>query len=173
MDDVVDGIRWTIAQGYADPKRIIAFGGSYGGYISLGIATRYPDLLAAAVGFAGVYDWNAQLKENRRNFSDILSWRANYYIDPKTRGELYRPFNPAGAAAQVRCPVLLLHGGSDHTVDIAQTNLMARALRDAGKSVEVIKDAEGIHGLPNEEARRMFYRTLATFLLKHAPPGAP
>jgi dipeptidyl aminopeptidase/acylaminoacyl peptidase len=47
---------------------------------------------------------------------------------------------------------------------------MARALRDAGKSVEVIKDAEGIHGLPDEEARRTFYSNLAAFLLKNVPP---
>ena len=172
VDDVVDGIRWTIAEGYVDPARIAAYGGSYGGYISLGIATRYPDLLAASVGFAGVYDWESQWKETRKHVADLLRWRADYYIDSKTHGELYRPFNPAGAAAKVRGPVLLLHGGSDSTVDINQTNLMARALRDAGRSVEVIKDAEGIHGLPNEEARRTFYTNLAAFLLKNVPPDA-
>lgn len=170
VDDVVDGIRWTIAGGHADPARIAAYGGSYGGYISLGIATRYPDLLAASVGFAGVYDWEAQLKETHKHAADLLRWRADYYIDSKTHGVLYRPFNPAGTAAKVRCPVLLLHGGSDRTVDINQTNIMSRALRDAGKSVEVVKDAEGIHGLPNEAARRNFYSTIAAFLLKHVPP---
>jgi len=63
-----------------------------------------------------------------------------------------------------------MHGGADSTVDIKQTNIMAKALRDAGKSVEVTKDAEGIHGLPNEAARRTFYRSLAAFLLKNVPP---
>jgi acetyl esterase/lipase len=173
VDDVVDGIRWTIDQGYTDPKRIVAFGGSYGGYISLAIATRYPDLLAASVGFAGVYDWATQLKEDKKySFSEVFSWLKDYYPDAKANADRYRAFSPVYAAPSVRCPVLLLHGGTDFTVDIKQTSLMSAALRNAGKSVEVIKDAEGIHGLPNAEARRTFYTNLAAFLLKHVPPNA-
>ena len=169
----MDGIRWTIAQGYADPKRIVAYGGSYGGYISLAIATRYPDLLVATVGFAGVYEWITQYKENKKyGYAETFAWRKDYYLDLTANAERYKAVSPVYAAANVRCPVLLLHGGSDGTVDIKQTNLMSDALRSAGKSVEVIKDAEGIHGLPNAEARHTFYTNLAVFLLNNAPPGA-
>ena len=172
VDDVVDGIRWAITQGYADPKRIVAYGSSYGGYISLAIATRYPDLLGAAVGFAGVYDWVVQFKDDKKyGFAETLKWREDYYPDFKANAERYRSFSPAFFGANVRCPVLLLHGGTDFTVDIAQSNAMSKSLREAGKSVEVIKDAEGIHGLPNEAARRAFYTNLATFLLKSVPIG--
>ena len=171
VDDVADGIRWAIAQGYAHPTKIAAYGGSYGGYISLALATRYPELLAATVGFAGVYDWETQFKEDSKyTGAQFFRWRKDYYPDFKVNAALYHAASPAFFAGQVRCPVMLMHGGTDQTVDIAQTNIMARALRDAGKSVEVIKDAEGIHGLPNEAARRTFYTNLATFLLKHVPP---
>ncbi|MDI1336552.1 MAG: alpha/beta fold hydrolase [Lacunisphaera sp.] len=171
VDDVVDGIRWAIAQGYADPKRIVAYGGSYGGYISLAIATRYPDLLAATVGFAGVYDWAAQFKENKKyGGAELFRWRKDYYPDFAANADRYRALSPAFFGANVRCPVLLLHGGADNTVDVVQSNAMARSLRDAGKSVEVIKDAVGIHGLPNEAARRTFYTNVAAFLLKNVPP---
>jgi dipeptidyl aminopeptidase/acylaminoacyl peptidase len=173
VDDVVDGIAWAVKAGYADPKRIAVYGASYGGYISLAIATRFPDVPAAAIGFAGVYDWENQYSHERTVSYErmaFLSHNSEYYIDPKAAPERYRAFSPANFAGQVRCPVLLLHGGADQVVDIAQTKLMASALRRAGKSVEVVKDAEVIHGLPREKERRNFYEKIAGFLLKNVPP---
>jgi len=176
VDDVVDGIRWAIDQRNADPRRVVAYGGSYGGYISLGIATRYPELLAGAVGFAGVYDWEDHVRHdanewtNSQNFARLFEWRANYYLDPKKNADRYRAVSPVHFADKVRCPILLHHGLIDERVQITQTNAMARALRDAGKSVEVTKDREGIHGLATEHQSREFYQNLAAFLLKCAPP---
>ncbi|MEK8170667.1 prolyl oligopeptidase family serine peptidase [Streptomyces sp. M19] len=34
-DDLVDGVRWAVDQGYADPDRVAIMGGSYGGYSAL------------------------------------------------------------------------------------------------------------------------------------------
>ena len=176
VDDVVDGIRWAIANEDADPHRIVAYGGSYGGYISLGIATRYPEIPAAAVGFAGVYDWEKKYKEATNEWlkSDdlgrLFAWRADYYLDPRKNADRYRAVSPVHFAEKVRCPVLLHHGRIDKTVSINQTIAMASALRDADKSVELTKDPEGIHGLASERQSKEFYRTLSAFLLKYAPP---
>jgi len=35
----------------------------------------------------------------------------------------------------------------------------------------VVRDAQVIHGLPNELERRTFYRKMGEFVLKYAPPG--
>ena len=172
VDDVADGIRWAIAQGHADPARIAAFGGGYGGYVSLGLATRYPDLLAASASVAGIYDWEGQSKYDGRSSVELLRMRQGFYLDPRANGDRFRPYSPTRAADQIRCPVLLFHGDRDATVEISQSNKLSRALRAAHKSVEVIKDAEGIHGLPNETARRTCYSNLAAFLLKNVPPDA-
>jgi dipeptidyl aminopeptidase/acylaminoacyl peptidase len=70
----------------------------------------------------------------------------------------------------VTAPVLLLHGREDRRVAIAQSELMANALRKAGKSVEIVKDADGVHGLPDEKLRRTYYERVTRFILKYAPP---
>jgi S-formylglutathione hydrolase FrmB len=70
IDDITDGARWTIAQGYADPKRLCIYGGSYGGFAALASAVREPDLYRCVIGYAGVYD----LKRWRRD-SDAGSYR--------------------------------------------------------------------------------------------------
>ncbi|MFI5356634.1 MAG: alpha/beta hydrolase family protein [Opitutales bacterium] len=169
VDDVADELRWAVEQHLADPKRLAVYGGSYGGYVALGLATRYPELPAAVIGFAGVYDWREQMRRDGVTFSKLLRWRQDYYVDPATALERYRAVTPVDQADRVRCPVLLLHGGEDLRVDIAQTKLMAAALQAAGKSVEVVKDAQGIHGLPLAEQRVTYYRKLAEFLTRNVP----
>jgi dipeptidyl aminopeptidase/acylaminoacyl peptidase len=170
VNDVLDAIDWTISHFPVDSRRIIACGASYGAYISLALATRYPERIAAAVGFSGVYDWESQFRFSRRTNSDLLKWKSSYYVDPAANRDQYRRYSPLNAVNQVRCPVLLLHGGSDTVVDIAQTTKMANALRKAGKSVEVVKDADVVHDLPRTSQRRTFYTNLAAFLLKNVPP---
>src|SRR3546814_2089302 len=32
QDDLIDGVRWAIAQGHADPARICSYGASFGAY---------------------------------------------------------------------------------------------------------------------------------------------
>lgn len=173
VDDVVDGIRWAIGENYADPRKIVAYGGSYGGYISLAIATRYPDLPAAVIGFAGVYDWEEQMIDDRDEMEVFMDWRADYYVPFKESAGRYRTTSPSRFADKVRCPVLLLHGDIDARVDMHQSRTMAKALRAAGKQVEVVKNVSGIHGLPREGQRRAYYSALAAFLLKNVPPDAP
>ncbi|MFN3135749.1 MAG: prolyl oligopeptidase family serine peptidase, partial [Candidatus Kryptonium sp.] len=40
--------------GYIDPKKIVVYGGSYGGYMTLAAVTFYPDLWAAGVDLVGI-----------------------------------------------------------------------------------------------------------------------
>ena len=170
VDDIADSLRWAVAQGLADPKRLVVCGGSYGGYIALGIATRYPDLPACVIGFAGVYDWKAHNRSSREKFTEFFKWETGYYPDGAENAPRYSAIAPVNQAAAVKAPVLLIHGRRDRRVDIAQSELMASALRKAGKSVEIVKDAEGVHGLPDETLRRNYYERVTAFLLQYAPP---
>ena len=53
QDDVTWGVKYMVAQGIADPKRVGILGGSYGGYATLAGVTFTPDLYAAAVDIVG------------------------------------------------------------------------------------------------------------------------
>ncbi|MBV8631566.1 MAG: S9 family peptidase, partial [Silvibacterium sp.] len=49
QDDVTWGVKYLIAEGIADPKRVGILGGSYGGYATLAGVAFTPDVYAAAV----------------------------------------------------------------------------------------------------------------------------
>ncbi|HET7537022.1 MAG TPA: S9 family peptidase, partial [Candidatus Didemnitutus sp.] len=172
VDDVADGIKWATAQGMGDAKRVVAYGGSYGGYISLALATRYPDLVCGAIGFAGVYDWEYQMRKDSDKLREIVTWRSDYWPPVKTNADRYRAISPALEAAKAKAPVLLIHGQDDQRVDFAQSDLMAKALRKAGKTVEIFRDTTGEHGLRDEKLRKLFYERITSFLFQYAPPDA-
>ncbi len=170
VDDVADGIRWAIAQGHADPARVVVCGGSYGGYISLALAERYPDLAKCIIGFAGVYDWEMEMKVDSDKYREEYRWYTDYLPEWKPNAERYRAISPVYQADAVKAPVLLLHGRADKRVKVDQSEVMARALRKAGKNVELIRDTEGVHGLPDEKLRRAYYERVTAFLFQYAPP---
>jgi dipeptidyl aminopeptidase/acylaminoacyl peptidase len=102
-----------------------------------------------------------------------FDWRSNYYPSVKAHAAEYRDVSPVYGADKVTAPVLLLHGGNDQRVELEQTGFMERSLRKAGKSVQVVTSLTEIHGLPDQQDRFDFYRTVAAFLLEKMPPDAP
>lgn len=58
QNDIADGARWAVAQGFADPKRICIAGASYGGYATLMGLVNDPDLYKCGVNWVGVTDIN-------------------------------------------------------------------------------------------------------------------
>ena len=53
QDDLTWGVKYLVAEGIADPKRVGIIGGSYGGYATLAGVAFTPDLYAAAVSIVG------------------------------------------------------------------------------------------------------------------------
>ena len=53
QDDITWGVKYLVAEGIADPKRIGILGGSYGGYATLAGVAFTPDLYRAAVDIVG------------------------------------------------------------------------------------------------------------------------
>jgi dipeptidyl aminopeptidase/acylaminoacyl peptidase len=103
VDDVADAARWAASSGLADPQRIAVYGASYGGYIALGCATRYPDLFACALGFAGVYDWEMHFHRILDEEGSYFDWDKERRADAQEHPEKFRAYSPARFAGAVRC----------------------------------------------------------------------
>lgn len=72
--------------------------------------------------------------------------------------------SPARAAANVRAPILLLHGLDDSVVPVAQSERMEKALRAAGKPVTFVKLAGEDHWLSRADTRLQVLVELEKFL---------
>ena len=69
--------------------------------------------------------------------------------------------SPARHADKIKAPVLLIHGLEDTIVPARQSRIMAKALRDAGKPVELVEiKFTGHRNLRPEEWRTVYTRSV-------------
>lgn len=142
QDDLADTLAWAVKRGWADPKRACIMGASYGGYAALMGAVRRPELYKAVVSIAGDADLIESLafsrKEDGPDSPAYAYWRASMG-DPKADEALLARASPARRAGEIQAPVLLIHGLEDTIVDPRQSKMMARALKAAGKTCELVE----------------------------------
>ncbi|WP_424681700.1 alpha/beta hydrolase family protein [Frateuria sp. YIM B11624] len=170
QEDLIDGVKWAIAQHYADPGRICVYGGSFGGYSAMMTVIRAPDMFKCAVGYAGVYDLKMMYKKgdiraskSGRSYLTTVIGRNDAELDANSPDKL---------ADKISVPVLLIHGEDDQRAPFAQAKAMRAALEAAHKPYEwMSKPGEG-HGFYDEKNRVDFYNALQAFLEKHIGKGA-
>ena len=165
VDDLVDATRWAIAQGEVDGNRVCAYGASFGGYASMMLAAREPELYKCAVGYVGVYDLKLLAKPNndRRDNSRASTFRKFVGDD---RAELDRN-SPVTLAAKIKAPVFLVHGGNDKRAPVEHAHAMRAALTAAGRPPEWFLAPNEGHGFYDTANRTAFYEKLEAFLGRH------
>ena len=164
QDDLVDGVKWAISQGIVDPRRICVYGASFGGYSSLMLAAREPDMFKCAVGYAGVYDLNLMATTDEARTSKRFQAELKRYIGTD-KAELDR-FSPVTMAGRIKVPVLLVHGGKDKRAPLNQAEAMRAALVQAGHPPEWFVAPNEGHGFYDTKNVTEFYQRLEGFLAK-------
>jgi acetyl esterase/lipase len=173
QDDVSDALGWAVKEGISDPRRACIVGASYGGYAALAGATMTPDLYKCAVSVAGVADLTQMMRRQGsgdfgQRSSSLNYWREHIGSDDRPAMEAA---SPARLAANVRAPILLIHGKDDSIVDFEQSTIMATALRRANKPVKLVELAGEDHWLSRAATRLQMLREIEAFLTENLGPG--
>jgi acetyl esterase/lipase len=158
IGDVLDGGRWLIHEGIADPSKLAIVGWSYGGYAALQSAVVDPTVFKGVVAIAPVTDLSA-LKEEHRGWSD-------FELVSKFVGEgpLMHDGSPIEHADKIKVPVILFHGGQDANVSIEQSKRMAARLKAVGAKCELVTWDDLDHQLEDSAARAQLLRKSDEFL---------
>ncbi|WP_181784009.1 alpha/beta fold hydrolase [Pseudonocardia pini] len=168
--DLLDGVDWAVAQGYADPARVGIFGVSYGGYAALVGITATPDLFAAAVDYVGVSDLVAALRAlppfTRRYNANSWYRYAGDPDDPAQAAELTAR-SPITMVDRITTPLLVAQGANDVRVPQAQSDRIVASLRERGVPVEYLLAEDEGHGFENEANRLRLYRAVDRHLAAH------
>lgn len=167
QDDITDGTRWLIEKGIADPKRIVIYGGSYGGYATLMGLVKEPDLYAAGIDYVGVSNMFTFMKTIPPYWKPMLDMFYEMVGDPQADSLMLREVSPVYHAEKITDPLLIAQGAKDPRVNKDESDQMVKAMKERGVDVEyLVKDNEG-HGFHNEENRFEFYRAMESFLTRH------
>jgi len=170
QDDVTDGVKWAVAEGIADPKRVCIYGGSYGGYATMMALAKEPDMFKCGINYVGVTDLDLLLTASWSDmaYSEFVQHTAKDMVgDPVKDAERLRATSPLNLASKIKAPVLMAYGGVDFRVPIEHGTRMKSALERAGNAPQwILADAEG-HGFQDPKSRGEFYGAMEKFLKQH------
>ncbi len=163
--DLLDAVAPLIRDGRVDGTRVCLAGQGYGGYAALMGAAQSSGALACAVAIAPLADLGLAIRDNPGAYAQAFWTRA---FGPDWDQDTVRAArSPAALAGRMAVPVLLLHAEEDDIIPYAQSEEMARALTDAGQSVELVTLDGAGHGLTDEAARLVALRAMERFLDRH------
>ncbi|HEX8672821.1 MAG TPA: S9 family peptidase [Longimicrobium sp.] len=170
--DVLIGADSVLARGMADPAKQAITGGSYAGYLTAWIiAKEAPERFKAAASQRGVYDlsiwWGAS--NTWRLFEGEFGGR------PWEQADIAREQSPLTHVANVRTPLLMLHGEQDYRTTIAGAEAFYRALTVLGRPVEFVRYPREGHELTRsgEPAHRVDHMLrIVEWFERHVRPEA-
>lgn len=161
LADQLDGIRYLLGLGFADPERIGVQGWSYGGYMTLYCLLHAPGVFKAGVAGAAVTDW--------RNYDTIYTERYLGLPDENEAG--YRESSPVNAAANLKGKLLLIHNIEDDNVLFGNALQMMNALQLAGKTFATLIYPGKSHGLMGKSSQHRYTEQTRFFEEALRPEG--
>jgi len=147
-----------------DVGRAGVVGRSYGGYMTLTLAGRHPELWRAAVDMFGPFDlltFAQRIPETWKPFFELTLG------SPETNPDFFVERSPRTHIANIACPLLVIQGQNDPRLVEAESRDLVENLRGLGKDVEyLLFDDEGhdVLKLPN---RVRCYDRIAGFFSEH------
>ncbi|GGL62972.1 S9 family peptidase [Halocalculus aciditolerans] len=166
MDSVADidaGVEWLTDRDGVDADRVVAYGGSYGGFMVLAALTEYPERWAAGVDVVGIANFVTFLE----NTGD---WRREHreaeYGSLAEDREFLESISPINNIEDIRAPLLVLHGANDPRVPVGEAEQIADEASEHVPVEKLVFDDEG-HGFSKLENRITAYSAVVDFLDEH------
>jgi dipeptidyl-peptidase-4 len=157
VEDQVDGVRWLVSQGLADPQRVGVFGWSYGGYMAAMCLARAPEIFKAAVAGAPVTHWDGY----------DTHYTERYMGTPGSNPQGYQVSSVMHHVANLQGKLLLVHGLIDENVHFRHTARLINALIAARKPYDLLLFPDERH-MPRSQADRVFMEEqVRDYFLKH------
>ena len=179
--DIVDGVRWLLAQGVGDARRLGILGSSFGGYATLLALSHTPDLFQLGIALQPPPDFArslqlaaaAPVREGEAPFAAKLA-ELGIRLDDAAAMRRIEADAPLQHTKAVRQPLLVAAGGSDEKVEIgAVTDYVARLLGRGHPVSLLVSPGEG-HGARNGLARRAQLHLVLRMLQRHlGGPAVP
>jgi len=157
VEDQVDGVRWLVQQGLADPARVGIYGWSYGGYMAAMCLARVPETFKVAVAGAPVAHWDGY----------DTYYTERYMGAPQANLQGYADGSVLSHVEKIRGKLLIVHGLIDQNVHFRHTARLVNALIRARKPYELLLFPDERH-MPRQQADRVYMEErIRDYFLQH------
>ena len=139
--DVMAGVDYAIAQGYADPTKLAVGGWSYGGILTNYIITKTERFEAAMSGAS-----EALYRANYGHDHYQLTWEQELGL-PWENAEAWERISPFNDVAKITTPTLWMGGSDDWNVPILNSEQMYMGMKRLGRETQLIVYPNEHHGI--------------------------
>ena len=150
--------------GRVDVSRAGVVGRSYGGYMTLTLAARHPELWQAAIDMFGPYDLFT--------FMDRVpeTWKPYFALavgDPEKDRDFLVDRSPRTHIADISCPLLVIQGQNDPRVVEQESRDLVEELRGHGREVDYLVFEDEGHDVLKLPNRVRCYERIVGFFSQH------
>lgn len=159
--DIESLVEHLVEEGIADEDKIAVSGTSYGGFMTLSCAARYPDLFCAAVDTVGMFNLVTFLEKTagyRRAHRE-----SEYGSLKHDRDTLYN-VSPVAKVDNIKGPLMIIHGTNDPRVPVYEAQQVVDYLATKDVEVKFLEYKDEGHGLHKMENRLDCYPKVIDFL---------
>jgi pimeloyl-ACP methyl ester carboxylesterase len=147
-----------------DVDRAGVVGRSYGGYMTLMLAGRHPELWRAAVDMFGPYDLST--------FSQRIpeTWKPYFALalgDPERDADFLAERSPKTTITDISAPLLVIQGQNDPRVVERESHDLVEGLRELGKDVDYLVFEDEGHDVLKLANRVRCYEAIVGFFSEH------
>jgi dipeptidyl-peptidase-4 len=165
LKDYATMVKWLIANGGADEKKICITGFSYGGYMSCLALTKFSDVFTYGMAGGSVTDWT--LYDSH--------YTERYMGTPANNAEGYKSSSVLNFTDKYKGGLQIVHGVIDDNVHMQNSIQLISKLQDGKKDFEFMMYSGGRHGWGGNKG--LHFQNLKTkfiykYLLEKEVPAA-
>ena len=160
VKDIGALLDWISRQPGLDASRVMITGGSYGGYMSLAVATHYADRIAGSIDVVGISNFVTFLQNTESYRRDLRRVEYGDERDPAMREFMLRTA-PLNNAEKITKPLFVVQGRNDPRVPYTEAEQIVARVRQNGTPVWYLRGENEGHGFARKEnADYQFYATV-------------
>jgi dipeptidyl-peptidase 4 len=152
--DQLRGVEWLKTQPFVDPGKIVVYGWSYGGYMTLKLLEAAPGVFAAGVSGAPVTRWGLY----------DTHYTERYMGNPATDPKPYEASDVVPHIDAIADPLLVIHGMADDNVVFEHTTALLAAMQAKAKPFETMVYPGQTHRVAGEGVSVHLWQTILDFL---------
>jgi dipeptidyl aminopeptidase/acylaminoacyl peptidase len=151
---------WIATRPELDAERVMVWGTSYGGHVTLVAGTLYGDRIRCLVDFVGISNLVTFLQNTESYRRDLRRVEYGDERDPAMRA-FFERIAPVNNADKLRKPLFVVQGKNDPRVPLSEAEQMVATARKNGTPVWYLMAKDEGHGFAKKKnADFLFYATI-------------
>jgi dipeptidyl aminopeptidase/acylaminoacyl peptidase len=154
---------WVATRPDLDASRVMVTGGSYGGYMTLAVATHYDDRIRCSLDVVGISNFVTFLQNTEAYRRDLRRVEYGDERDPAMKAFLEK-ISPMTNAAAITKPMFIVQGRNDPRVPYTESQQMVETIRRNNGPVWYLMANDEGHGFAKKKNQDFLFYATVTFM---------